>query len=306
MIYQRMPRVAFFTYNEWAYGNIHKALIKELYVNGIQSDIIDWSRSYTLEEFKQLLDVYDVFMTHTCDSLTILRNYGVPDEKIVVVSHGRPDLQKGQEMGHDYSKLRGYAGVSHDLADYSRKLGHTREMTILQCGVSFDYFYRKPSNALSTLGYAGSFAREDKFDSIPDLKRGYLVQAISNSTNTPLHRTPTQTHLAMPSFYKNVDCVMVSSVYESCSLPLLESAAAGRLPVSSPVGITLDLESTPGYLLPPNDADYVIEGVSLINKLKEDNKLFQRKCREAQEYAREYYDWSVVIAPWIKFIVDGL
>jgi len=42
-----MKRIAFFTYNEWAFGSIHKALIKELYKNGIDANIIDWNIPYT-------------------------------------------------------------------------------------------------------------------------------------------------------------------------------------------------------------------------------------------------------------------
>ena len=302
----RRPSIAFFTFNEWAYGTIHKALIKELYVHGVQADIVDWSRTYSSDEMAALNDVYDVFMTQTCDGLKVLRNYGIPDEKIIAVAHGRPDLQKGVEVGNDYSNLMGYAGVSNDLANYSKKLGIEREMTILQCGVSFDYFYRRPSEGLRTVGYAGKFHRPDEFDNIPDLKRGILVQTICEQTGTGLRISPSMTHLAMPAFYKDIDAVMVSSVYESCSLPLLEAAAAGRLPISSPVGITLDLNNTPGYTLPSDADGYISSGVVLLKHLKSDPALFQSKCLEAQEYAREYYDWSKVITPWLKLIVGKL
>lgn len=108
----------------------------------------------------------------------------------------------------------------------------------------------------------------------------------------------------MPDFYGNVDAVMVSSTeHESCGLPLLESAAAGRLPISTPVGITCDVKNPPGYILPMNSSLFVSEGVSLINMLKGDSKEYRIKCVEAQEDAREYYDWSCVIESWIKLIL---
>lgn len=302
----RMPRIAFFTFSEWAYGSIHKALIKELYKNGIQADIIDWSRSYTLEEMKCLNEIYDVFMTQTCDGLTVLKKYGISPRKILAVAHGRPDLQKGLSEGHNYDELLGYAGVSNDLERYSKKLGTKRDMTILQCGVDFEYFYRPISYGLKNIGYAGKFERPDEFDNIPDLKRGYLVKRIAEETNTPLIQTPHMTHLAMPAYYAKIDALMVSSVYESCSLPLLEAAAAGRLPISSPVGITQDLDNTPGFILPASDDEYVREGTNVINTMKADPSAHQHKCKQAQEYAREYYAWDRVISPWIKFIVEKL
>ena len=107
----------------------------------------------------------------------------------------------------------------------------------------------------------------------------------------------------MPDFYGKVDCVMVSSVYESCSLPLLESAAAGRLPMSTNVGITENLPNTPGFLLPMEADHYVEKGTAMVTVLKDSPALFHSKCKEAQEYAREYYDWSKVVENWAKLIV---
>lgn len=305
MIYERMPRVGFYCYAEWAYGTIHKALVKELYKNGIQADIIDWSRQYTHDEFNSINSVYDVIVCPSDNAVsTLVNSFKVPPEKIVAIAHGRWDIQLALEMNTDFSRLRAFGGVSNDLARYAKSRGIDREMTVVQNGTSFDYFYRPVSSSLNVIGYAGQFSRDNKYDSINDWKRGSLVQNVASITDTPVYLTPRRTHLCMPDYYGKVDCIMVASTeHESCGLPLLECAAAGRLPISTPVGITRDLDNTPGYLLPMPEADYVREGSWLINSLKSDPALHRKKCEEAQEYAREYYDWSRVIYQWIELIL---
>lgn len=306
MMYQRMPRVGFYCYAEWAYGTIHKALVKELYKNGIQADIIDWSRPYTREEFDSFIRVYDVIVCPADNAIsTLINSFHVPPEKIVAIAHGRWDIQLALELNTDFSKLKAFGGVSNDLSRYAKSRGIDREMSVVQNGTSFDYFYRPVSDSLRVIGYAGQFSRDNKYDSIADWKRGVLVQEISRMTNTPVYLTPRRSHLTMPDFYGNVDCIMVSSTeHESCSLPLLEAASAGRLPISTPVGITCDVQNPPGYILPMDSSLFVNDGVSLINMLKSDSKEYRTKCIEAQEYAREYYDWSRVIESWIKLILE--
>ena len=73
------------------------------------------------------------------------------------------------------------------------------------------------------------------------------------------------THLAMPGYYGTIDCLMVSStINESCGLPLLEAAAAGRVPISTMVGINLDVPKPTGYILPMDEMGYVKYGTELI------------------------------------------
>ena len=300
-----MPRIGFYCYFEWAYGTIHKALVKELYLKGIQSDIIDWSKPYTLDEFISMVNIYDVIVCPADNAITHLTNeYKVPPEKIVAIAHGRWDFQLSTELNTDFSGLKALGAVSNDLKNYAQQKGIIEDVTVVQNGVSFDYFYRPVSESLNVIGYAGQFSRDNKYDSLTDWKRGYLVKEIARLTTTPVYLTPRRTHLTMPDFYGNVDTTIVSSTdHESCSLPLLESAAAGRLPISTPVGITRDVTNPPGYRLPMDDNGFIKEGVELIKSLKLDSKTFRTKCSEAQEYAKEYYDWSCVVDSWIKLIL---
>lgn len=304
MSYERMPRVAFFTYGEWAFGTIHKALCKEFYVNGIQADLIEWNRTYRMDEFAALLETYDVFVTCPGNAVPILLNYGVPYEKMVLIAHGRWDIQYGNEFNIEYDRLKGYGGIAKDLVQVSKDNGIERDLKVLQNGVSFDMFYSEPSTNLRRIGYAGKLSRSNPYENIKEWKRGHLVQQISDNVQLPIILKEEMTHLAMPSYYKNVDCLMLSSTEnESCGLPLLEAAAAGRVPLSTLVGINKDVAHPTGYILPMDEETYVKMGTEIVNQLKADPKLHQLKCKEAQDYAREYYDWSRVIEPWINLIV---
>ena len=237
-----MKRIAFFTYNEWAFGSIHKGLIKELYKNGIDSNIIDWNISYSREEFNAFMDTYDVFVTVPGNAITALLSYGVPYSNIIAIAHGRYDIQFGLSEGNDFNAVRAYGGVSLDLAHFSNQNGIHREFHVVRNGINFDEFYRPPAEELDVIGYSGAVEKINQYEEVKDWKRGYLVQDIATKTNTKLHLPTKRSHLAMAAYYKDVDCLMVSSTeQESCGLPLMEAAAAGRLPISTITGINVIL-----------------------------------------------------------------
>ena len=293
-------RIAFFTYNEWAFGSIHKGLIKELYKNGIDSNIIDWNISYSREEFDAFKEIYDVFVTVPGNAVTALISYGVPYSNIIAIAHGRYDIQFGMSENNDFGSFRAYGGVSLDLAHFSHQNGIHREFNVVRNGINFDEFYRPPAEELNVIGYSGAIEKINQYDEVKDWKRGYLVQEIATKTNTKLHLPSKRSHLAMSSYYKDVDCLMVSSTeQESCGLPLMEAAAAGRLPISTITGINRDFVRPTGVLLPMEEAQYVLSGVDAINTLKRDTSLFNTLCTKAQEFARMHYDWSSVIDNWI-------
>ena len=298
-----MKRIAFFTYNEWAFGSIHKALIKELYKNGIDSNIIDWNISYSREEFNAFMDTYDVFVTVPGNAITALLSYGVPYSNIIAIAHGRYDIQFGLSEGNDFNAVRAYGGVSLDLAHFSNQNGIHREFHVVRNGINFDEFYRPPAEELDVIGYSGAVEKINQYEEVKDWKRGYLVQDIATKTNTKLHLPTKRSHLAMAAYYKDVDCLMVSSTeQESCGLPLMEAAAAGRLPISTITGINRDFVRPTGVLLPMEEKQFVLSGVDAINTLKRDTALFTELCTKAQEFARMYYDWSAVIDNWITLL----
>ena len=109
----------------------------------------------------------------------------------------------------------------------------------------------------------------------------------------------------MSAYYKDIDCLMVSSTeQESCGLPLLEAAAAGRLPISTLTGINRDFDKPTGVILPMEEDRYTFAGINAISTLKENPRFFKQLCTNAQEFARMHYDWSVVIDGWITLLTQ--
>ena len=171
MNYDRMPRVAFFTYTEWAFGAIHKSLCKELHKHGVQADIIDWNRQYSRDEFRFLLDTYDVFVTTPSNAPAILQNYGVPWNRMILIAHGREDIQMcSREFNVPYHLLRGYGVIAKNLVDSCKEEGVPIDVTVLQNGVDFNAYYRKPSDSLNVIGYGSKIHRCNNYDAVNDWK----------------------------------------------------------------------------------------------------------------------------------------
>lgn len=297
-------RIGFFTYGEWAFGAIHDALCKELYKKGIYAHIIDWNKQYTREEFDCFSKLFDVFCTVPGNAPPCLNSYGIPNERIIAVAHGRYDIQAGIAHQNDINSFKTWGGVSPDLAEYAKLHGVGREMKIAKNGIHFDNFYAPAATSLSTIGYGGALEYKNHLDGGKDLKRGYLIKRISDELGIPVQLVSKRHYLAMPAYYPSVDCVMVSSTEESCGLPLMEGAAAGRMPFSTPVGVSRDYENAPGFVLPFGEDEYVVTALQLMGKLVRDPGTFHRKCVEAQEFARANYDWSVRIDDWVKLLTE--
>lgn len=297
-------RIAFFTYQEWAFGAIHDALCKELYKKGIYAHIIDWQKQYSYEEFSAFSKLFDYFCTVPGNAPPVLNDYGVPNEKIALVAHGRFDIQCGLAYNNKFDECGIFGGVSPDLAEYAKMSGINREMRIAKNGIHFDNFYAPAATSLSTIGYGGVLEYKNRYNNDIDLKRGYLVKSVSEGLNIPVHLVSRRHYLGMPAYYPDVDCVMVSSTEESCGLPLMEGAAAGRLPISTPVGVARDYENAPGIVLPFDEGEYVSTAVQEMHRLSMASDEFHRKCVEAQEFARANYDWSVRIDDWVKLFTE--
>ncbi len=295
-------RIAFFTYSEWAFGAIHNALCKELYKVGIYANIIDWNKSYNAAEIDAFLELYDVFVTVPGNAVPCLLSYGIPYDRIIAVAHGRYDIQSGISHGNDFNAFKKYGGVSPDLQTFGRSIGVDREMDIAMNGIHFDYYYRKPLPQLSTIGYGGALEYKNHLDGNKDLKRGYLIKQVSDRTGIPVNLVSPRSYMSMPTYYRDVGCVMVSSTEESCGLPLMEAAAAGRLPITTPVGVARDYPNNPIIVLPFDEIDYVERAHSVLTYLNNNHHQYHIACVEAQDFARHNYDWSVRIWDWVKLL----
>lgn len=295
----RTPRIAFFTYPEWAFGAIHEALCKELYKIGIFATLLDWNASYAPLEMERLSQVYDIFVTHPGSGVNALLQYGIPYSQIVAIAHEVSDIESGLLCGNDYDSFRQYAVINPNLIETSSTLGISRTPLVVQNGVHFDWFYSVPSTSLQTLGYSGSLVSL-MMDGVTDRKRGYLSSKLAHRSGLGYNRAEGYGYRTMPLFYRSVDAVVLTSLQDACGLPMMEAAAAGRLPLGTPVGILKQSEGRGGIILPFDPDLFLHEGEDVLRYYKRNPESYLRTCLRVQEYAKEYYDWPKVLPSWVK------
>lgn len=302
---RRNRRVAFFTYVDRAFGSIHTALCKELYVYGIDADLIDWRSSYTVEDFAEFQAAYDLFVTNPgIPAHTLINDYHVREDQICAVAHGRNDLVQAVELGNDITSLAGFAGVGSSLQRFATDLGISRPMSLVRNGIQVDRFYRPIPHSLQVLGYGGMPDYHDEATS-SDCKRVNLAHSLGERLGLPLASAYPRHYLQMPTYYESVDAVIISSdESEASGLPLMEAAAAGRLPISSRVGIVSEFPNPPGVVLPLSEHEFVDIGVEVLSVLIDDSAQFRLLCQDAQEFAFEHYDWKSVIDAWVELLSE--
>ena len=297
-----MKNVVFFIETEWAFGQIHYALCKQLLPWGINAEVLDWFKQYSNEEFACINNSTDLFVT-TPVGVEWLMNYGVPIEKIAAVGHGQWDiLLSGTKIGYPaYEKLAGYGVVSEYLKNKSIEFGVSRVPSVLTMGVHFDKFYSPVNKPLTIIGYAGAWT-SCNFYGI-EIKRGRLVYEISKVTGLPLLRHEKYHYLAMPMYYKQVDAVVMTSMEEAAGLPMMEAACAGKLTLGTPVGYYETNGIKSGGVVLPIEENKLIETASeTLNALKCDPIKFIKTCEEIQEFARHNYDWRYHLTNWANFL----
>lgn len=300
-----MKKILFFTQNQWAFGSLHYSLIKELYKHGIYGDLLDWNLTYRIDEFELLIDTYDLFVTLPEAVMHLHDVYKVPLNKIVAVAHEQWDLYLAKKnTGIDfYNDIYGYSVISDILINVSKNIGIDRVPDITPCGISFENFYNPIQNSfLKNIGYAGSKVGLNFFGI--DRKRGHLVEKIINDTDgleLIIHNN--YNFMCMPSFYKKLDCVIVSSSEEAGGLPAMEAAAAGKLVISTPLGyFEKHGPNGGGIVVPIDETEFVNSTKEALMFYKNNPIEYRNKCKQIQEYAREHYDWSKNIEPWLNLL----
>lgn len=295
-----MIKVGFYIDTEWALGSIHASLMKRLYSYGIDCHMIEWARGYNQYEAAAMRESFDYIVTLPGTPLDNLVNgFRVPPSKIIAIAHGGFDIHTAVLKGNPINELHAYACISSSLVEYSQSLGIQRVPTVVRNGIDFDNFYRTPATKLETIGYAGALKQVSTLDSNDDWKRSYLANIVAQNSKTNIHTIEKSHFLAMPKYYSEIDCLLVTSTeQEACGLPLMEAAAAGRLPISGRIGILKEFETNPGVVVPLDPQGYIQTAESTIEYFKNNPTEFNKCCVAAQEYAREFYDWSVVIEDW--------
>jgi glycosyltransferase involved in cell wall biosynthesis len=298
-----MKKIAFFTQNRWAFGAIHHGLCKELYKHNIYANLLDEDKQYTKEEFILLNNCYDLFVTNPDKVINLHIKSGIPLSKIIAIAHGQWDiLLANQQNGDIYSHLHSFGVISNILKTKCKEWNISIEPKVVETGIHFDAYYAQPSKQLQIIGYGGIKQTYNFYGQ--EIKRGYLVErACVNIDGVQLQASGSYDHLCMPAYYKAVDSVIMSSTEEAGGLPMLECAAAGRLPIGTPVGFFE--ENAPkggGILVPLEENTFVEQTKQTILYYRDNPSEYVNKCLEVQAYARDYYDWSKKIQAWVELL----
>jgi glycosyltransferase involved in cell wall biosynthesis len=297
-----MKKVLFYTQNRWAFGSIHHGLCKELYKHNIYANLLDEDKDYTKEEFQLLNSTYDLFVTNPDKVISLHTKSGIPLRKIVAIAHGQWDILLANQTSDIYSQIYSFGVISNILKNKCKEWNISVEPKVVETGIHFDLFYAKPSINLKTIGYGGVKQTYNFFGQ--EIKRGYLVEeACKDIEGVKLQVSGNYNHLCMPAYYRTVDAVIMSSTEEAGGLPMLEAAAAGRLPIGTPVGFFEENASQGGGILVSVDEKEFIKDVKQIVYYYRDNSNdYINKCLEVQSYAQEHYDWYKKIGSWIELL----
>lgn len=294
-----MKKIVFYTETEWAFGAIHYELTKYLFAHGITAAVMNWSRAHTVEELAETSANIDYFVATPYGAARLIDHGRVAPEKCIVVAHAVLDIQCLATFSPDnLARLHDYSAVSEWLVEQSKLLGISRQPKLTPIGINYHAFYHQPSKQLHTVGYAGAINPDNIHRHI---KRPWLIEQAARQaglTFRPAHAYH-NTWITMPGYYQSVDAVIVSSTEEGAGLPALEASAAGKLVISTPVGIWLTKAGTSGHTVPIEEADFVQETTRLLEFYRDNSTAYQDKCRATQAHAWQY-DWSHVIISWTE------
>jgi glycosyltransferase involved in cell wall biosynthesis len=295
-----MKKIIFFTQNRWAFGSIHHALAKELWKHRIYANLLDWTVGYTKEEFALFRDTYDLFVTMPDAVLTLHREFDVPLNRIVAVAHGQWDILLAREQGgiDFYQHLAGFGVISNTLYQKCKEWNLPVMPKIVPLGIHVNMYACDPAKELNVIGYGGANATKNWFGE--EIKRPHLVEKVLENMDLKLQRHNFYNHLAMPAYYRKVDCILQTSTEEAGGLPMMECAASGRLPIGTPVGYLPDNAPQGGLIAPIEEAQFIEKTREYFSFYKASPKKFRDKCMEVQEYAYKNYDWSLKIEKWME------
>lgn len=311
-----MRRILFFVDSEWAFGNIHNSLRKCLYPE-YDCDLLCWSKVYTPETFKYLIDKYDLFWSTPDGAFALHRMYGVPNDKLVGLAHHDFDIsnpvEKSRAANNSYigspkhfADLRGFAVVGKKLLTTSLAYGVSRLPTVLPMGLHVRDYARPMSPELKRMGYFGRLERFDHRDF--DSKRGRLAIEVAEQTGLELVAPQFQkdiNYLATSQMYRDIDLLMFCSLQEGQPCTAFEALAAGVPVLGTAAGVFDELaEFGGGGVLPYNERDFVAQAIEVIEALKADRSLYV-KMHEAAVRTSWTFDWAVLKTTWLEYL-DGL
>jgi glycosyltransferase involved in cell wall biosynthesis len=274
-------------------------LTKYLFNRGINATVLNWERNYNAQEIAELGNNIDYFHSTPYGVNILIKNYGIAPEKCIATVHAKWDLNHLVEFDTDVvNQLHGYSVVSEWLVEQSQQAGIARVPVVTPVAINYETFHSEPSTQLRTVGFAGAVSGVHL-----NIKRPWLVeQAVKNAgLELKLAHGYHNSYATMAGYYKTVDALIVASTEEGAGLPALEASAAGKLVISTPVGLWLSRSSTNDHTVPIDEKQFVEETTALLEFYRDNPEAYRAKCLSTQQHAR-CYDWGVIIDSWERLM----
>lgn len=300
-------RILIFGYTRWSHGRVYYDLCRHLHSRGYVVDLLDWQGRHN-GYIDDLTSFYDLFMV-AADGVSVLADiYGVPAERMIVLTHSQFDVRMliEQKSAGVFEQFAGYGAVSEFVYCASLTQGVARAPQVASVGITYDEFQCEIADELRTVGYASSLATT-AFG--VEWKRGHLAEKAAREAGLSfVVAGSTANQLSfhdMPRFYRSVDAILMSSLTEAAPLPVLEAAAAGRLVIGTPVGHFPQCAYRGAGILAPVGSDQFVSFCADTLRLYRDDRIaYREKCRQIQEAARTH-DWGHHISSWVDLLVTA-
>ena len=108
----------------------------------------------------------------------------------------------------------------------------------------------------------------------------------------------------MDLWYKQIDVYLMTSIYESGPLPLLEAGVCGIPIIASPAGLAPQFLSNGGGVLTEtfDENEYIRTAVNTIAFWRENPTQLKAESIRIRENTLEYFTWGKVKQQWIDVI----
>ena len=133
-----------------------------------------------------------------------------------------------------------------------------------------------------------------------DTKRGHLAQRVSLATGVPLLVQNNTTFRVMDLWYQQVDVYLMTSIYESGPLPLLEAGVCGIPVIASPAGLAPQVLQNGGGVLTEtfDETEYVTTAVHTVNYWKKDPAALAQASKAIRANMLARHTWEKVRPQW--------
>ena len=237
-----------------------------------------------------------------------------------VASHNY-HLKWGKRANEKMPKFKGLVCISRILEE--KLAGKNANITYIPNGIDTEMFTPRHNGNEFTVGFvgqktSGGFGRGRNNEGIKmwDIK-GYelilqpLIKQMEGKVTFKIldnDSTNAIPYSEMPEWYRHIDVLICTSLFEGCPLPVLEAAACGKPVISTRVGIVPQLikHGENGFVIDPVRSNSDIRNAlewfeTYILMLKENKFMCENMGLKNRERVVELFSWDKVIPKWKDF-----